>query len=122
MSRCPVDGPPDPYMGPAPAQDTSHRLVDLIVIGLRISLQERGGGHDLPGLAIPTLRNVLFDPRTLDRVISAGRQPFDRGDFGAGRGGHGHRAGANGGPLGTVHDVDGARSAQRPAATILGSG
>ena len=47
----------DALIGAAPA-DVGHRLVDVRVGRLRIFLQQCGGRHDLPGLAIAALRNV----------------------------------------------------------------
>src|SRR5882762_4136532 len=45
---------PDPLIGPATA-DVRHRVVDLLVGRLRLLLQQRCRGHDLPGLAIAAL-------------------------------------------------------------------
>jgi hypothetical protein len=37
--------------------------------------------HDLPGLAVAALRNLLGDPRLLQRVVALGAEAFDGGDF-----------------------------------------
>jgi hypothetical protein len=37
--------------------------------------------HDLPGLAVAALRNLLGDPRALQRMVALGIEAFDGGDF-----------------------------------------
>src|SRR5688572_31886054 len=61
----------------AAAEVAGHRAVDIGVRRLRVLLQQRGGGHDLTGLAVPALGYVHLDPRLLHRVAAIARQPFD---------------------------------------------
>ena len=43
--------------------------------------EQRGRLHDLAGLAVSALRNLLGDPCLLQRVVALGAEPFDGGDF-----------------------------------------
>src|SRR5205085_8810252 len=65
----------------AAAADVGHRLVDIGVGRLRLFLQERGGGHDLAGLAIAALRHVDCGPGLLHRMRGIGREALDRDDL-----------------------------------------
>src|ERR1700730_7882536 len=48
-------------------------------------LGEQGGRlHDLAGLAVAALRNLLGDPRLLQRMVALGAEAFDGGDLLAG--------------------------------------
>src|SRR6266850_4732458 len=71
---------PDPLIGAATA-DVRHRVVDLLVGRLRLLLQQRRRGHDLPGLAIAALRDVERRPRLLHGMRARGRQALDRHDL-----------------------------------------
>ena len=59
--------------------------------GLR---QQRGGGHDLPGLAVPALGDVDLLPRALERVAPVLREALDGGDARLAHRGDGSDAGA----------------------------
>src|SRR5690606_41235199 len=85
---------------------------------LPILAQQRGGAHDLAGLAVAALGHVVLDPRLLHGgQRTALRQALDRGDLLAGdRGGRGD-AGAD---RRTVQ-VHRAGATLRHAATELGS-
>ena len=78
-ARGAVDGPADPGVGAAAA----HVLdgVDVGVGRVRVRGEQRGGGHDLAGLAEAALRDVLVDPRLLHRVqrVAVG-EALDRRD------------------------------------------
>src|SRR5215475_833269 len=52
-----VHGGSDALVRPAPA-DIGHRVVDVLVGGRWILLEQRGRRHDLPGLAVAALRHV----------------------------------------------------------------
>ena len=43
-------------------------------VGFGFFAQQRGGGHDLSGLAVAALRHVLVDPGLLQRVAQVGRR------------------------------------------------
>jgi hypothetical protein len=65
-------------IGTAAAQIAGHHLIDLLVRWLRDVFKERNGLHDLAGLAIAALRNLVFDPCLQNRVPVSITQPFDR--------------------------------------------
>src|SRR5918911_5356342 len=54
-----LDGVPDAEVRPAPAQVSTHRLVDIGVRRVRVLVEERHGLHDLASLAVATLRHVI---------------------------------------------------------------
>src|SRR5690348_3511569 len=112
-----MDGGADALVRAA-ATDVGHRRVDVGVRGMRRFREQRRGRHDLPRLAVAALRHVFLDPGALHGVAAVGRQPFDRGDRlpGDAR----NRCGAR--PHRLAVDVDGARAAQRHAASELGPG
>ena len=66
----------------APAQRPVHGLADLRVRRLRVFVEQRLGGHDLPVLAEAALRHLLVDPGLLQRMqLAVLGQPFERGDL-----------------------------------------
>src|SRR6186997_1085326 len=75
-----VDGLADPLVGAA-AADVGHRLVDIGVGRFRLLLQQRGGGHDLAGLAVAALRHVDRGPGLLHRMRGIGREALDGDDL-----------------------------------------
>ena len=96
-----------------------HGLVDVGIGRLRLLLEQRGGGHDLAGLAVAALGDVKVDPSLLQRMqaIALG-QAFD---------GHNllpvgcrHRVGAR--PHRLAVQVDRARATLPLAAAILRTG
>src|SRR2546425_7267624 len=56
----------------AAAADVGHRRVDIGVARLRVFPEQRGGRHDLPGLAVAALRHVERRPGAL-HGMRAGR-------------------------------------------------
>jgi hypothetical protein len=88
-----VNGLAQPEIGAAAAQIVE-RLVDLNVGRVRDALQQIDHGHDLAGLAIAALRDILIDPRLLNRVqrVAIG-QPLDRHHRATGDRRHRHDAG-----------------------------
>src|SRR5215475_1448397 len=68
-------------IGAAAANVAAHEVVDIGVGGFRLLAKQRHGRHDLPGLTITALRNVLFHPSLLYRMASVRGQPFDCRDF-----------------------------------------
>ncbi len=68
----------------AAAQRALHALANLRVGGVRVLVEQRLGGEDLPVLAEAALRHLLVDPRLLHRMQPAVlRQAFERRDLGA---------------------------------------
>ena len=64
----------------AAAEVARHRPVDVGVGRMRILLEQRGGGHDLAGLAITALRHVELAPGLLQRMLAGGIEALDRRD------------------------------------------
>src|SRR5713226_2217776 len=57
-------------------------MCNHLVLGRIGVLGEQGGRlHDLPGLAVTALRNLLGDPRLLQRMVALGAEAFDGGDL-----------------------------------------
>src|SRR5947199_6868826 len=75
-----MHGRADALIGAA-ATDIGHRLVDVLVGRLRLAGEQRGGGHDLAGLAIAALRYVDRGPRLLHGMRGVGREPLDGDDL-----------------------------------------
>src|SRR5689334_5717335 len=76
-----MDGPPDAEVCAAAADVPRHRRVDCRVVRGFVVGEKRGGRHDLPRLAIAALRDIFGDPRLLYRMVSFGRETFDRRDL-----------------------------------------
>src|SRR5262244_2446010 len=76
---CHVHRGADALIGAA-AADVGHGVVDILIGRLRLLLQERRRGHDLPGLAVTALRDVERRPRLLDGVRAGGRETLDGDD------------------------------------------
>src|SRR5688572_23664807 len=79
LRRAP-DGGPDTLICAAAADVAGHRGVDVRVRRPRLLLEQRGGRHDLAGLAVAALRDVELDPRLLDGMAAIRREAFDRRD------------------------------------------
>ena len=71
-------------IGAAATDVAVHVGDDLIPRRLRILGEQRRRLHDLPGLTVAALRDLLGDPRLLQRVRARRRQAFDRGHAPAG--------------------------------------
>src|SRR5215207_4917625 len=78
-----LDGFLDANIGPATADVPVHRGGDLVVRRIGVARQKCRAAHDLPGLAIPALRNVDLLPRPLRRMIAVRRQALDGRDAAA---------------------------------------
>src|SRR5215468_4353684 len=65
-------------IGSATTQIAGHHLVDVLVRRCGDRFQKRDRLHDLAGLAIAALRNLVCDPSLHNRVLVSIRQPFDR--------------------------------------------
>ena len=57
---------------------------DLALGRIGILRKQRSRLHDLSGLAVAALRDLLGDPRLLERVVALGGKSFDGGDLLAG--------------------------------------
>src|ERR1039458_9960568 len=112
-----MDGAADAWISAA-AANLAKIAIDVGVSWLWMFLQERRRRHDLPGLAVAALRDLLSEPRLLHRVLAVGRQAFYCGDDLADDVADLDTAGAHG--L-AVH-MHGAGAAQRDAATKFCSG
>src|SRR5262249_7198087 len=67
-------------IGAAAAKGGGHHLVDLFVRWLFDQAEKRNGLHDLAGLAIAALRDLMFDPGLQHRMLLLVGQPFERDD------------------------------------------
>src|SRR5882724_6305626 len=101
--------------GPATA-DIGNGLVDILIAGLRLFLEQRRNRHDHAALAITALRHVVGHPGLLHLVQCAiACEAFDRGDLLAGGFADRDAAGAHRHPV----DMNGAGAALRDAAPIF---
>src|SRR5688572_10459464 len=88
-----MDGFTNDLVGTASANVAAHGLIDLRVTGVRCPRQQRRSGHDLPGLAVPALWYVDFDPGSLHGIIGIRRNTLDGGDLLPGNTRNGRAAG-----------------------------
>ena len=63
------------------AADIGKVGIDISVGRLRVLLQKCHRRHDLTGLAVAALRDILCKPGLLHGMPAVGRQAFDGGDF-----------------------------------------
>src|SRR6185295_8349166 len=76
-----VNGGTNALIGPAAAHVAGHRLVDVVVSGLRSSGQQCRGRHDLSRLTVAALHDVELEPGLLQSLSDRGlAYRFDRGD------------------------------------------
>src|SRR5215831_16177757 len=112
-----MDGVLDALVAAAAADVAGHRFADLLMRRFWIVHQQRGGLHDLTGLAEAALGNVDLAPGFLDGMIAGRMQPFDRRDLAPGdvvdRG--------DAGAYGFLVDDDRAGAAQGLAAAEFGA-
>ncbi|CAI8695958.1 hypothetical protein EMIT0111MI5_30370 [Burkholderia sp. IT-111MI5] len=113
-----MDRGPDAGVGRTAAQVAVHRGVDVRVGRFRVLFEQCGGRHDLAGLAIAALRNLLLDPRGLDGLRGLALQALDRRDVLAGDTGERQHARADG----LAFEMHRARAALRHAAAELRAG
>src|SRR5262249_19447833 len=109
----------NPRIGAAPTDVAVQRLDDLLLRGVRVAGEQRGGRDDHAGSAIPALKCLFVEEGLLCWVESAVRsESLDRRDLGAGdfrdRGAAGTRRAAV--------DENRAGAALPFAAAVLGSG
>src|SRR5258705_7108929 len=111
-----VNGGADTLIRPATAHVAGHRLIDVVVSGLRSSGQQCRGRHDLARLTVAALHDVELEPGLLKSLANRRRSNrFDRGDGFPAHGTDGRYARAHGHAV----DVDGAGAAQGDAAAEL---
>jgi len=75
-----LDGVDDPRIGGATAHVARHAIDDLLLGRMRILCQQRRSLHDLPGLAVATLRHLMLDPCRLHGMSIGRIEAFDGGD------------------------------------------
>src|SRR4051812_33710110 len=81
-----LHGGNDSRVGSAATDVAAHRLANVVVALAPWLVQHRGGGHDLPGGAVPTLETIVLDECPLHRMQRGGvagstGEPFDGGDL-----------------------------------------
>ena len=64
----PLDGTDDARVGGAATEIAGHAVHDLLLGRVRVLRKQRGGLHDLAGLAVAALRHLVLNPRLLYRV------------------------------------------------------
>src|SRR3954454_11565705 len=64
-----VDRGADARIGAATAEIAGHHLVDVLVGRLGDQVEKRDGLHDLPGLAVTALWNLMLDPGLQNRML-----------------------------------------------------
>ena len=113
-----MDSLADAKVRTAAAEIAGHRCVNVGVGRIGLLGEERGGRHDLAGLAIAALGHTDFGPGALDGMgLVRGSKAFDCGDALADGGGDGRDAGTNW----LTVDVDGACAALGDAAAVFGA-
>src|SRR4029078_10858655 len=107
LARLVLDRLHDVHVARAAAEVAADPRPDLLLVGLRVLLQEPGRLHDHPRRAEAALEAVLVPERLLEGVErGAVGHALDRLDLGAVGLDREHRAGARALPV----DVDGARA------------
>src|SRR5262249_32442919 len=91
-----MDRAPDSLVGATAADVAAHCLVDIRVGRVEVLAKQRCRAHDLTGLAIAALRNLLHNPGQLQGMSAVGRKSLNRRDVLAGNFGHRGDAGTNG--------------------------
>src|SRR3954465_10542613 len=85
----------DALVAAATAEVAGHRIHDVLVGRSGLRLEQGGGLHDLPGLAVAALRHTEIAPRDLNRMLALRVETFDGGDGLAADVRHRHAAGAH---------------------------
>ena len=80
---CSFDGGFDSPVHPAAADVAIHRAVDVLIRWRRVTLEKGRSRHELAGLAISALRDLMLDPCGLQRMklTVAGCDPLDGLNF-----------------------------------------
>src|SRR3954469_10732043 len=74
-----ADGRFDALVAAAAAEVAGHRVHDVLVGRSGLRLEQGGGLHDLPGLAVAALRHAEIAPRDLNRMLALRVEAFDGG-------------------------------------------
>src|SRR6266478_5409709 len=75
-----LDRSPDSPIGPAAADVSCHRRIDMGIVGMGGRHEQRRRGHDLPRLTIAALDDLQIEPCLLDLAPGDGlADRFDRG-------------------------------------------
>ena len=72
---CRFNGFPNAVISATAADIAMHRIADFLVRWMRVLFEQCRGSHDLPGLAIATLRLYRARPGKLHRVIAFSDKP-----------------------------------------------
>jgi hypothetical protein len=75
-----VDGATNTLIGSTTAQIARHCCVNVGIRRVWVLGQQRGRGHDLPGLAVTALGHLFGEPGLLHGVAAIGREALDGGD------------------------------------------
>src|SRR5438874_4539691 len=78
---CAVDCLADALVGSAAADVPAHEIVNFGIARTGLFSEQRCSRHDLPALAVTTLRHIDFHPGALHWMAAIGRKPFNCGDF-----------------------------------------
>src|SRR5437762_10526869 len=105
-------------VSPAAADISRERIVDLTVRWLVVRSKQDGGRHDLPGLTISALGNLLLKPGPLHRMTSIGRESLDGGYALTGSAGQHYLTRAHG----TAVEHHDARAALSKSTSVLRAG
>src|SRR6266853_13926 len=114
-----VDRFADTYIGSTAADVAAHGIIDVGIARMWIACQERRSRHDLSGLAVAALDDLMVKPGFLD--LGACRRVTDRLDCRDPRFAEAVDAG-DAGPCRDAIDMHGARAALRDAAPEFGAG
>ena len=111
------NGSANPKVRAATTEITQHRLINLRICRRGILFQECSRRHDLSGLAIATLGNVMVAPRLLQRVLVSRIESLDRRNRSVPDRGNGRLAGTDGDAV----QMNGTRATKTQAASIFGA-
>ncbi len=115
---CRFDGFFNAQVRTTPADVAAHVGIDVGIGRLGILFQQGCRRHNLPGLAVTTLRYVVLQPSLLNGVIALDRQTFDGGNGLLADGRNGQLAGRHGNAV-QMHLTG---SALGDATAVLGAG
>src|SRR5690606_18029604 len=76
-----MHGRTDALVGTAATDVADHRRIDFSVGRLRRHLEQGQRRHDLSGLAVTALHDIVFDPGALQRMRAVAAETLDRADL-----------------------------------------
>lgn len=107
----------NPHIGTTAANITVHSRFNVFIGRVGIGVQQGSGVHDLPGLAVAALGDVVFEPGFLHGVIAVSGQSLDGSDFLIPYLRNGQHAGTHGDAV----KMDSAGTALSDAAAVFGA-